>query len=99
MPVNNFFRNPWVRLSLDAMKLGVESQSVVALRMMKFASGGPDAAVEAQLMVTEKIRAAMSAQMDLAFSAMTGQPEGAQRAMTMFRRSVRANRRRLSRPD
>jgi hypothetical protein len=99
MPVKSLLRNPWLRLSLDAMKLGVESQSVVALRLMKFAGGGPGAAAEAQLMVTEKIRAAVAAQAHLTSSALTGGPDGAQRAMTMYRRRVRANRRRLSRPD
>jgi hypothetical protein len=92
-------RNPWVRLSLDAVKLGVEAQSVVALRLMKLAGGGPEAAVEAQLMVTEKIRAAVGAGAHLASGALAGDPQGAQRAMGVYRRGVRANRRRLTRRD
>ena len=32
--------NPWLALSFKAFQLGIEAQSVVALRMMRLASGG-----------------------------------------------------------
>ena len=44
----------WFNLSL----LAVESQQVIALRMMLAALGGPKVQAEATLMVTEKIAAA-----------------------------------------
>ena len=58
--------NPWLRLSLNALRLGTEANTVVALRMMKIAGGGAGAATEAQLMVSEKIQAAIEAQSQLA---------------------------------
>jgi len=91
----SLMRNPWVRLSLDVVNLAVESQSVVALRMMKFARGGAAAADEATLMVTEKIGAAVTASLQL--SAFDAGPDAARRTTALLRRKVRANRRRLSR--
>jgi hypothetical protein len=93
----SLLRNPWVRLSLDVVKLGVESQTVVALRLMKLAQGGHAAADEACLMVTEKIGAAVSAPLHLAPDAFMGGPEAARRTTAVLRRKVRANQRRLSR--
>jgi hypothetical protein len=93
----SLLRNPWVRLSFDAVKLGVESQTVVALRLMKLAQGGYAAADEAQLMVAEKIGTAVSAPLHLASDAFATGPDAARRTMAVLRRKVRANRRRLSR--
>ena len=89
--------NPWLRLSLNALRLGTEANTVVALRMMKIAGGGAGAATEAQLMVSEKIQAAMEVQSQLAFGAMTGAAAhiGPSKAVALYRRKVRANRRRL----
>ena len=53
---------------------------------------------EAQRMVAEKVSAAMAAQTELALGAMSGSPHaGATKAMALYRRRVRANRRRLAR--
>lgn len=89
--------NPWLRLSLNALRLGTEANTVVALRMMKIAGGGAGAATEAQLMVSEKIQAAIEAQSQLAVGAMTGAAAyvGPSKAVALYRRKVRANRRRL----
>lgn len=89
--------NPWLRLSLNAFRLGAEANSVVALRMMKIAGGGAGAAKETQLMVSEKIQAAIEAQSQLAIGAMTGAAPhvGPAKAVALYRRKVRANRRRL----
>lgn len=91
-------RNPWIGLSFDAWRLGVEASQVVALRTMALAAGGPVAEAEARRMVAEKADAAMS----LAALGATGAlgltaPRVAQGAMRVVRRKVRANRRRLSR--
>ena len=45
--------NPWLDLSFKAFQLGLETQSVVALRMMRLASGGARAQTEARRMVSE----------------------------------------------
>ena len=89
--------NPWLRLSLDALRLVTEANTVVALRMMKIAGGGASAAAEAQLMVSEKIQAALEVQGQLAVGAMTGAVAyvGPSKAIALYRRKVRANRRRL----
>src|SRR6478735_11131385 len=44
----------WMKLSLDAARLGFEMQTVMALRMLKLAQGGAAATTEAQRMMTEK---------------------------------------------
>ena len=89
--------NPWLRLSLDALRLVTEANTVVALRMMKIAGGGASAAAEAQLMVSEKIQAALEVQGQLAVGAMTGAAAYVvpSKAIALYRRKVRANRRRL----
>ncbi len=93
-----FNPNPWLKLSVDTFWLGAEASQVVALRMMKLAGGGAGAAAEAQRMVTEKVAAAMAVQTELALGAMSGSPHaGPTKAVALYRRKVRANRRRLSR--
>jgi hypothetical protein len=93
-------RNPWFDLSLNAMKLGLESQTVIALRMMQASVGGPKAQQELSLMVSEKIQACfeVSGQMMGAGLDVLG-PGPSSRAVTHMRRKVRANRRRLLKGD
>ena len=91
------YRNPWLSLSLDAVRLGVEAQSVIGLRMVKAAWGGPAAQDEAYLMVAEKAQAAVDAQWVMTKSVLAGQGHlGPARAMALYRRRVQANQRRLS---
>jgi hypothetical protein len=89
-------RNPWLDLSLDAMKLGIESQTVIALRMMQAAVGGPAAQKEMSLMVSEKIETCfeVGGQMMGAGMDLLG-PGPSSRAVAHVRRKVRANRQRL----
>lgn len=88
--------NPWLALSRDAMMLGLESQSVIGLRLLKAAMGGEAAQKEAGLMVAEKAQAVVDAQMVLARSALAGEAHlGPGRALALYRRRVQANRRRL----
>ncbi len=83
--VRNFFD-----LSLQTMMLGFEAQRVIGLRLAKLAVGDAAAAVEAQLMVTEKVAALVEASTTLA----TG---GSHKAViSRYRKHVRANERRLS---
>ena len=86
----------WMDLSLDAFRLGAEAQTVIALRMLKFAAGGSGADLEGQRMVAEKVGAAMELSTKAAISAMTGGvPVGPAHAVAHYRRKVRANTRRL----
>ncbi|MBY8822835.1 hypothetical protein [Sphingomonas colocasiae] len=92
-------RNPsWMTLAIDGWMLGVESSSVIGLRMMTLARGGSTAAAEAQRMVAEKMRAAIELHA-LAFTGALGKTPNAAAAKSIahYGRKVRANRRRLSR--
>jgi hypothetical protein len=55
----------WLALITEAARLGVETQHVVAFRLMKVASGGPAAQAEMARMMTEKITAAAEAAVTL----------------------------------
>ena len=70
-----------------------------ALRMLRLAAGGARAEAEATRMVTEKILAAGEAQVTTVAAAMRGQKKHvvAGKALNVYRKRVRANRRRLSR--
>ncbi len=75
----------------DLAMLALESQQVMALRMIKLAAGGSSAATEVQRMAAEKIEAFVhESQRVLA---------GATHASVVkrYRKRVRSNRRRLSR--
>jgi hypothetical protein len=91
--------NPWLAFSLSAFQLGLEAQSVIALRMLRFASAGARMEVEATRMVAEKAAAAAEAQAVAAVAAMSGNEAHvvASKALKIYRNRVRANRRRLSR--
>ena len=69
--------------------LATESQQVIGLRLARIAQGGPLAAAEAQLMISEKVFAAMQASGQILAGAS---PDSVVRA---YRRKVRANARRL----
>lgn len=89
-------RNPWTRVTWNAWALGWEASSVIGLRTIKIAAGGPAAKTEARRMASEKVDAALAWQA----LAMTGAlgitaPEAASKTLTHYRRKVRKNRRRL----
>ncbi len=71
--------------------LAIESQQVIALRMLRFGAGGAPARREAQRMVTEKAAAATVATAQI----LLGRPPAA--VLRTVHAKVRANRRRLTR--
>ena len=85
--------NPWLAFSLNAFQMGVEAQSVIALRMLRLASGNARSETEATRMVTEKIAAAAEAQAVVAMATFTGHPQhgAATKALKIFKKRVRAN--------
>ena len=91
--------NPWLALSFKAFQLGIEAQSVVALRMMRLASGGVGTQAEMGRMVVEKASAVAEAQFAATTAAAAGNKDHviAEKALKVFRKRVRANRQRLSR--
>lgn len=85
--------NAW----MEAARFGADSQSVIAMRLMKIASGGPQASKEATRMVAEKVAAFNEAQGALMGALISGSSldTAAAKAYAPYRRAVRANRRRL----
>ena len=81
------FKN-WMRVTNDAVMLGLEAQRVIGLRLMKLSRGGSVAEAEAWRM--EKTSALAEAGMTLARGG------SAQTVIRRYRTHVRANKRRLS---
>lgn len=81
----------------EAAQFGADSQSVIAMRLMKIASGGPAASTEAERMVSEKVAAFAEAQGLMMAALISGKSleAAAVKAYAPYRRAVRANRRRL----
>ncbi len=92
-------RNPWIDLTFKTMAMGMEAQSVIALRLMRLAAGGARGQSEARRMVAEKMTALVEAQTAATASLMTGGKHhvAAGKALNAVRKRVRANKRRLSR--
>ena len=99
--MSNAFRvwNNWVSLSSQTAMLALEAQSVIALRLMRIASGGALARSEATRMVTEKVQALGEAQAIVAVGAVTGRNRRhiAKKVVGVYKKRVRGNRRRLAR--
>ena len=91
--------NPWLTLGLKTIQMGVEVQSVIALRMLRLAAGGARMEAEVTRMITENPAAAAEAQAVAAVAAMKGHPQHvvAGKTLKVFKKRVRANKRRLSR--
>jgi hypothetical protein len=91
--------NPWFSIARDAVRLGMEAQDVITLRLTRLAAGGTSGHAEAHRMVTEKLEAFATVQMAFALSLLTGHqaPAIARRTIGIYGKHVRANRRRLSR--
>ena len=91
--------NPWLGLAFKAIELGIEAQSVIALRMMRVAAGGARGRAEASRMVAEKVGALAEAQTAAAAAILTGRRQKvvAGKVLNTYKKRVRANRRRLTR--
>jgi hypothetical protein len=91
--------NSWLKLSFETMQFGFDAQRVIALRIMRFAAGGAAGQNESYRMVAEKIAAVGEAQTVAAIAIAAGQKNKviAKKVVGVFKRRVRANKRRLSR--
>lgn len=86
----------WINAGFDAWSLGWEAAAVIGLRSVKIAKGGIEAQRETELMVAEKVAAAVELQMAMMTGALGTNPASASRkALAHYRRKVRANARRL----
>jgi hypothetical protein len=89
-------RSSWLGLSFDIWRAGLEAQQVVGLRLAKLARGGASATAETNRMVSEKLAAAVEAQQAAATALLTGKAgQIPARTVALYRRKVRANRKRL----
>ncbi len=78
--------------------LGAEAANVMALRCARIAMGGASGKAEAELMVSEKIRAVAEVHIRLMTGAFGLTPLGMMQGMTkLYRRKVAANSKRLTR--
>jgi hypothetical protein len=92
-----FDPSAFFRLATAGLGVALESQAVIGLRLTGFALGTA-APGESMRMQSEKVLAFLEAQRDAAREIMAGHPErspGA--ALAVYRRRIRANRRRLTR--
>jgi hypothetical protein len=82
-----------------AAQTGWEASAVITMRLMRLTAGGALAQREAQRMVAEKVTATVEAQTAAATALMTGRgpARAAKSASAVYRRKVRANKRRLAR--
>lgn len=88
----------WMSLLFETAKLGLEAQNVIGLRLVRLAQGGAVGAAEAQAMVRDKMAAFHEAQHVASVAIMTANTHIlSKKTLQIFRKRVRANRRRLSR--
>ncbi len=87
----------WTKLLTDSVTLGMNANHVVALRMAKIARGDAAAHAESKMMLDEKVRAVIDANMEAARSIMTGQAHLAPtRALSVYQKRVHKNLSRLT---
>jgi hypothetical protein len=90
--------NSWFALAYKAAHLGFDAQRVIALRLMRLASGGASAQTEAKRMISEKPAALLEAQIAAATAVGSGKSNSAaKKVFGVYKKRVRTNRRRLSR--
>ena len=85
----------WSRLMFDASRLWADASMVIALRTWKMMTGGPAAARELERAVGEKVEAGAELAGALAGGRIRSPEAAARKAVTLYGRKVRANRKRL----
>jgi hypothetical protein len=90
--------NAWIALSAQAARMCWEAQAVILLRTMRIAKGGARAEAETLRMITEKVAALAEAQTAATAATLKGSKKHrvAKKALAVYTRRVRRNRRRLS---
>jgi hypothetical protein len=90
--------NPWLALTFKTIQLGFDAQNVIALRMLRFATGDARAQNELRRVVAEKIESAAEVQGTAISAIITGHKDAvAGKVLRVLKKRVHANKRRLSR--
>ena len=85
----------WSRLMFDAWRLSADAGMVMALRSWRVMAGGPAANREFERMVGEKVEAGSELAGALAGGRVKSPQAAARKALTVYGKHVRGNRRRL----
>ena len=85
----------WSRLMLDASRLWTDAATVVALRSWRMMGGGPAAQRELERMLGEKVEAGAELAGALAGGRVRSPEAATRKALTIYGKRVRGNRRRL----
>jgi hypothetical protein len=88
--------NPWSRLMVDASFLWADAGMVVALRSWRMMAGGPAAQREFERMLSEKVEAGFELTGALAGGRVQSPEAAARKAISVYGKRVRGNRKRLS---
>ena len=90
--------NAWFAQSAQAMRMCWDAQAVMLLRTLRIAKGGARAEAETQRMIAEKVAALAEAQLAAAAATLKGRKKHrvAKKALAVYAKRVRRNRRRLS---
>jgi hypothetical protein len=80
----------------DASRLWADASMVIALRSWKMMAGGPAAARELERSVSEKVEAGAELAGALVGGRIRSPEAAARKAVTLYGRKVRANRKRLA---
>jgi hypothetical protein len=90
--------NAWFVLSAQAARMCWDAQTVMLLRALRMAQGGAKAEAEVQRMITEKVAALTEAQVAATVATLKGSKRHsmAKKALGVYAKRVRRNRRRLS---
>jgi hypothetical protein len=87
----------WFGLPLNVWQATLEAQQVIGLRLARLAGGGHSAWAEAARMTSEKIAALSEAQTAAVMAVLTGKAAAVPaRTLALYRRKMRANRKRLT---
>jgi len=85
----------WSRLMFDASQLWADAGMVVALRSWRMMAGGPAAQRELERMLSEKVEAGFELAGAFAGGRVTSPEAAASKALGIYGKRVRENRRRL----
>ena len=85
----------WSRLMFDASRLWAEAATVMALRSWRLMAGGPAAGHELERMMSEKVEAGFELAGALAGGRVRSPEAATRKALGIYGKRVRGNRRRL----